>query len=88
MKHTAASDQHARIAGIEVTSDTLTSRAGFALFARNLDQIVSVPGFRTLERSYPYVNKKLAKCWAPAQRRLVREGVELSLWAMRCPWGR
>jgi hypothetical protein len=34
------------------------------------------------------VNKKLAKCWAPAQRRLVREGVELSLWAMRCPWGR
>lgn len=39
MKHTAASDQHARIAGIEVTSDTLTSRAGLALFARYLDQI-------------------------------------------------
>lgn len=39
MKHTVAPSQHARIAGIEVTSDTLTSRAGVALFARYLDQI-------------------------------------------------
>jgi hypothetical protein len=39
MKHTAASSQHPHIAGIEVTSDTLTSRAGLALFARYLDQI-------------------------------------------------
>jgi hypothetical protein len=39
MKHTAAPSQHQRIAAIEVTSDTLTSRAGLALFARYLDQI-------------------------------------------------
>lgn len=39
MKHTAAPSQHARITGIEVTSDTLTSRAGLAVFARFLDQI-------------------------------------------------
>jgi hypothetical protein len=39
MKHTAASNQHPDIAGIEVTSDTLTSRAGLALFARYLDRI-------------------------------------------------
>ena len=39
MQHTAASNQHPDIAGIEVTSDTLTSRAGLALFARYLDRI-------------------------------------------------
>ena len=39
MKHTSASSQHAHIAAIEVTSDTLTSRAGLALFARYLDRI-------------------------------------------------
>jgi len=39
MKHTAAPRNRPRIAGIEVTSDTLTSRAGLALFARYLDQI-------------------------------------------------
>jgi hypothetical protein len=40
MKHTAEhTSKHPRIAGIEVTSDTLTSRAGLALFARYLDQI-------------------------------------------------
>jgi hypothetical protein len=40
MKNTAkSSSKHPRIAGIEVTSDTLTSRAGLALFARYLDQI-------------------------------------------------
>lgn len=40
MKHTAEhTSKHPRIAGIEVTPDTLTSRAGLALFARYLDQI-------------------------------------------------
>jgi len=39
MKHTAAASQHTRIAGIEVTSDTLTCRAGLALFSRYLDGI-------------------------------------------------
>lgn len=40
MKHTAEqTSRHPRIAGIELTSDTLTSRAGLALFARYLDQI-------------------------------------------------
>ena len=40
MKDTAKpSGNHPLIAGIEVTSDTLTSRAGLALFARYLDQI-------------------------------------------------
>jgi len=40
MKNTAKpSSKHPRIAEIEVTSDTLTSRAGLALFARYLDQI-------------------------------------------------
>ena len=40
MKNTAnPSNKHPRIAGIEVTSDTLTGRAGLALFARYLDQI-------------------------------------------------
>lgn len=39
MKHTAACNHPTHIAGIEVTSDTLTSRAGLALFARYLDQI-------------------------------------------------
>jgi hypothetical protein len=39
MKHTAAPRKHTRIAGIEVTADTLTSRAGLAFFARYLDQI-------------------------------------------------
>jgi hypothetical protein len=40
MKHTADhTSTHPGIAGIEVTSDTLTSRAGLALFARYLDRI-------------------------------------------------
>ena len=39
MKHTVNRSRHARIAGIEVTTDTLTSRAGLALFARYLDEI-------------------------------------------------
>ena len=40
MQNTAKpSSKHPRIAEIEVTSDTLTSRAGLALFARYLDQI-------------------------------------------------
>jgi len=39
MKHTVTRSRHARIAGIEVTTDTLTSRAGLALFARYLDEI-------------------------------------------------
>ena len=40
MKHTAEhTSKPPRIAGIEVTPDTLTSRAGLALFARYLDQI-------------------------------------------------
>ena len=39
MKHNAVASQHPRIARIEMTSDTLTSRAGLALFSRYLDGI-------------------------------------------------
>jgi len=39
MKHTVVLSQERRITGIEVTSDTLTSRVGLALFARYLDRI-------------------------------------------------
>ena len=45
-------------------------------------------GFETVECSYPSMDRKLAECWTPTSSGLVRVGVELSLWAMSCPWER